>query len=73
MHNLACAVQLLHFCITLLSHKYKSAHMQQPRQAHLFYTTCTSCRMWTRSSRKSKSSTKHNTYHPRWEVFLVIS
>jgi hypothetical protein len=35
--------------------------------------------MWTRSSRKSKSSTKHNTYHPRWEdafdsapyVFLV--
>jgi hypothetical protein len=37
------------------------------------------CRMWTRSSRKSKSPTKHNTYHPRWEdafestpyVFLV--
>ena len=40
---------------------------------------CMTYRMWTRSSRKSKSSTKHNTYHPRWDdafdsapyVFLV--
>lgn len=79
-HNLACTVQLVHLCGTLLSCTCKSHTCSSlDRPASSTCIACTWCRMWTRSSRKSKSSTKHNTYHPRWEdafdsapyVFLV--
>jgi hypothetical protein len=70
MHNLACTVQLVNFCGTRLSKHTHVAAWTGPFVTHI---TCTSCRMWTRSSRKSKSSTKHNTYHPRWYLLNTIT